>query len=68
MHRPPPEPPILLRIPEVADLLACSRAKIYALAAAGQLPGQVRIGSSWRVSRAVLLRWIEQQAGPEPRP
>jgi excisionase family DNA binding protein len=54
--------PILLRLPEVAELIACSRSKTYELAARGDLPGVVRIGGSVRVHRPTLLGWLAGEA------
>ena len=63
------EEPVLWRMDEAANALSISRTKCYALAAAGQLPGAVRLGKSLRVSRKRLLAWIEEQSGQtEPQP
>jgi excisionase family DNA binding protein len=47
---------------EAAELLGVSRTKLYAMAAAGQLPGLIRFGSSLRVSAKVLAEYIEKEA------
>ena len=52
----------LLRMREVALVLNLSRSQVYELAAAGKLPGVIRIGNSTRVSRRMLTEWIEQTA------
>ncbi len=52
---------LLLKMNDVATLLAVSRAQAYVLAASGQLPGVVRIGTSVRVSRRALEAWIAAQ-------
>jgi excisionase family DNA binding protein len=49
----------LLRMAEVAQLTGLSRAKAYAMVAAGELPS-LRAGRSVRVPLAALERWIEQ--------
>ena len=48
----------LLRIEEVVKLTGFSRAKVYAMAASGQIPS-LRSGRSVRVPQAGLVRWIE---------
>ena len=52
--------PILLRVADVARLLSLSRSAVYELIAAGQLP-HIRLGSSLRVPRAALERWIQDR-------
>jgi excisionase family DNA binding protein len=47
-----------LRVADAARLLSLSRSAIYGLIAAGQLP-HIRLGSSLRVPRAALERWIQ---------
>ena len=54
--------PALMRPAEVAEYLAISRSKVYALLAADGLPGIMRIGTSVRVHRATLAVWLERQA------
>lgn len=46
-----------LTIPEVARLLRVGERTAYSLARSGELAGAVRVGSQWRVSRAVLEGW-----------
>ncbi len=50
---------VLLRMEEVMEMTGWSRAKCYAMAAAGELPS-VRTGRSVRIPRAAFERWIEQ--------
>jgi excisionase family DNA binding protein len=50
----------LLRMEEVAEKLGISRARAYAMAAAGELPS-VRIGRSRRVPVRQLEVWIEER-------
>jgi len=52
--------PVLLHVVEAAEILALSRARVYQLIAAGELP-HIRFGKSVRVPRAALLRYIERQ-------
>ncbi len=47
----------LLRAQEVADLTGWSRAKVYAMAVAGDIPS-LRTGRSVRIPLAALERWI----------
>jgi len=49
-------------VDEAARMLSMGRAKTYAMAASGELPGVVRIGKSVRISAAVLRAWIERQS------
>lgn len=58
------EPKLLVRIPVVAKMIDVSRAKAYAMAASGDLPGVVRLGGSVRISIDALRDWIKQQVGP----
>lgn len=46
--------PDLMSPPELADYLGVSRNTVYALLAAGQVPGAVRFGRRWRISRPAL--------------
>ena len=50
---------LLLRVPEVAENLGISRAKVYELMASGQLPS-LRIGHSRRIPAEAIRRFIEQ--------
>lgn len=53
--------PELLRLEEAARVLRIGRSRAYEMAAAGTLPGLIRIGRSLRVSRRSLIRWIDEQ-------
>jgi excisionase family DNA binding protein len=58
---------LLLRIPEVAEVLGIGRTKIYEMIATGELP-TVRFGRAVRVSVNTLQKWIaerEQRSIPE---
>jgi excisionase family DNA binding protein len=64
------EPPMLLRIPEVARTLGIARSLAYEMARDGRLP-TVHIGKAVRVPRRRLEAWIEDRAQAEaggPRP
>jgi excisionase family DNA binding protein len=52
---------LLLDLETAAALLSISRSRCYALARAGELPGLLKLGSTWRVSRARLEQWISAQ-------
>ena len=58
-----PEPPMLLRVEEVAKLLGLGRTRTFQMVAAGQLP-VVRIGRFVRVPRAALEEWIAERTAP----
>lgn len=53
------QPRLLLRVPEVAEVLALSRSKVYELIGAG-LPA-IHIGRATRVPLAALRKWMEEQ-------
>ena len=53
--------PLMLDIPEVAESLRLSRAKVYRLIYYEGLP-VVHFGRSARVSVSALQEWIEQRA------
>lgn len=52
--------PQVLTVEEVADLMRVDRKTAYAAIAEGRVPGARRSGRCIRVSRDVLLRWLEQ--------
>ena len=52
--------PSILTVEEVADLMRIDRKTAYAAIACGEVPGVRRIGRCIRISRDVLLRWLEQ--------
>jgi len=52
--------PQVLTVEEVADLMRVDRKTAYAAIAEGGVPGVRRIGRCIRVSRDVLMRWLEQ--------
>jgi excisionase family DNA binding protein len=56
----PAPPKLLYRPAEAADAIGISRAKLYALVAAGVIPS-VRVGQSIRVPVKTLNDWIERQ-------
>jgi len=52
--------PLLLTIPQAAQCLGLSRAKLYALLAQEGGPPVVRFGRSVRISVASLQSWLQQ--------
>jgi excisionase family DNA binding protein len=52
------EPPVLLDVQAVAQLLGCSTRHVYRLADAGRMPASRRLGRLIRWSRLELLDWI----------
>jgi excisionase family DNA binding protein len=52
--------PQMLTVEEVANLMRVDRKTAYAAIAEGGVPGVRRIGRCIRVSRDVLLRWLEE--------
>ena len=54
---PAPEPPAVLTLAEVAELLQVPDDAVRELAEAGDLPGR-RIAGEWRFARAALLEWL----------
>jgi excisionase family DNA binding protein len=50
----------ILTIPQVAECLQVSKAKIYLLVQTGQLP-HIRIGKNVRVEDSEMRMWINQQ-------
>lgn len=51
-----PMTPDLMSPPELAEYLGLSRNTVYALLVAGQVPGALRFGRRWRISRRALER------------
>ena len=63
--------PEVLTVPEVAAMLRLGRRACYEAIQRGDIPGVLRIGErSIRVSRAVLMNWIDAGADGkgEPQP
>jgi excisionase family DNA binding protein len=59
--------PSVLTVEEVADLMRVDRKTAYAAIAGGEVPGVRRLGRCIRVSRDVLLRWLEEGHGKTHR-
>jgi excisionase family DNA binding protein len=56
---PTADPPALLDVQAVAELLGCSGRHVYRMSDAGRLPAPRRLGSLVRWSRQELLAWID---------
>ena len=54
--------PLVYRVDEVAELLACSRDTIYDAVARNELPGVLRLGRRILISRAALHAALELPA------
>ena len=59
--------PPVLTVDEVADLMRVDRKTAYAAIAEGGVPGVCRLGRCIRVSRDVLLRWLQDGNGRPAR-
>jgi excisionase family DNA binding protein len=59
--------PQVLTVEDVDDLMRVDRKTAYAAIADGRVPGVRRIGRCIRVSRDVLLRWLEQGEAKQGR-
>jgi excisionase family DNA binding protein len=53
--------PLLLKPTEAAESLRVSRAKVYAMLAAGELPS-VRVGRFRRIPVLALRQWVEKRS------
>lgn len=51
-------PPSLLKVQDLASLLATSSSGVYSRVARGQIPGALRIGRSIRFDPRVIARWL----------
>ena len=58
----PNDEPPTLTVPQAPRLLGIGRTKCFEMARAGELPGVIRFGRAYRISKPVLLRWL----GAEP--
>jgi len=51
-----------LTVPDLAALLKCSERHVRGLAAAGSIPGVIRVGRLLRFHRGVISGWLADQA------
>ena len=54
------EPRLLLKCEEAAKRLSMGRAKVYLMAASGELPA-IRIGRAIRIPADALREWVRQK-------
>ena len=54
------EPRLLLKCEEAAKRLSMGRAKVYLMAASGELPS-IRIGRAIRIPSDALREWVRQK-------
>jgi excisionase family DNA binding protein len=57
-REPPPEPPSVLTVDELAALLRVNRKTVYDALARNEIPGARRIGASYRILRDAVLEWL----------
>ena len=55
--------PANMLVEEAAKHLGIGRQTAYDLSARGELPGALRLGGRWVVSRKALKAWLEGRAG-----
>jgi excisionase family DNA binding protein len=53
----PHDPPEVLNVQAVAELLQLDRKVVLEMAEAGQLPGR-KLGTEWRFSRTAIIAWL----------
>jgi excisionase family DNA binding protein len=56
--------PLLLTVPEAAQLLRTTPRSVYAMVERRQLPGVVRIRRRVLFRTAALLEWVHQKSAP----
>lgn len=61
-----PELPLLLTVPELAELLRTTPTAVYAMVARGQIPGTTRLGRRVLFRSADVLDWLDHQRQPGP--
>ena len=50
---------VIMTVPEVAEYLRLSQAKVYRMAKAGSLPA-TQIGTSWRFRKDLIDQWFRK--------
>lgn len=56
--KPPPEPPQVMTIDDLAAYLQIAKSTLYKLAQEGKVPGQ-KVGKHWRFSRTAIDEWLK---------
>lgn len=59
---PPPAPPAVMTIDDLAEYLQVSKSSLYKLVQSGQIPGQ-KVGKHWRFRRDTIDRWLDKRGG-----
>lgn len=59
------ENPLLLTVPQLAQLLQLPKSTAYDLLAANKIPGKLKLGRHLRIHRDTVLIWL---SGGNPRP
>ena len=55
---PPPAPPQVMTIDELAAYLQVAKSTLYKLSQEGKVPGQ-KVGKHWRFKKDAIDRWLE---------
>ena len=58
---PPPDPPQVMTIDDLAAYLQVAKSTPYKLAREGKVPGQ-KVGKHWRFSKEAVDRWLQTRA------
>ena len=59
---PPPAPPEVMTIDDLAAYIQVSKSSIYKLAQEGRVPAQ-KVGKHWRFRKAVIDEWLRGTKG-----
>ena len=65
--REPRDVPVLLTVPETADILRTTPVAVYVMVSRGQLPGVTRIGRRLLVRSDDLLQWLDRKCASSLR-
>ena len=57
---------ILLKVPEVAEMIGLGRSKAYQLMGSGEL-ASVRVGRARRIPTEAVRKWVADQSAAEER-
>lgn len=63
---PPPTPPEVMTIDDLAAYLQVSKSSLYKLAQDGKVPGQ-KVGRHWRFHKYVIDRWLGENGPAEAK-
>jgi excisionase family DNA binding protein len=59
--------PPIMTVDELAAFLRLNRKTVYDSVSRGEIPGVRRIGHTFRISRDVVLRWLQTYSAPKRR-